>query len=544
MLCLLLIGLSTVLMAKFDYAKIVPKDTLIYGSVGDLNQMLTNLKKLPAYQFKDHAAFKVLQKEFNTIIKSSGDHEIYIKLFKEMTTLFSDSFAVTARIKQVKGQHLPDLALFIKGENLEQRMVEMKGVLKKGIAEGKIVMHPGEVNGVKIVEVKGVDQKNPYYGLVFGQVGEHFILTTSQDYFGVLLRSIKNSALPKLTQNEIYRRYKKKHMNEDMGLFVNLREVIGYLKEQDKLKKQMGQMGQVIDLDALEGFYLTWRVGNDRAGHSKGYLIQNRDPSGLLSVVMNRKAAISEPAFIGAETYSFVGFHVDVAKIYGLIEKALDDKIKGSIKQSEVMMGLNFKDDIFGNLGPNFYLFSTAGKEEGERLVFAMDVQDFKPFLGVLEKFGPMFQNNLAITNYLDGKLITIRGEKLGIGLKNKRAILGMKTLVQENMQQMQKNERPFTGSELYQKLVSKKHTNQIMVSFVNSSMETYYQFLELDKELKTYAKQVKDPKQKLVMDAGRRVLDAFLKINAEEWRKYIGYTFSEAYIQGNDIIMDTSILP
>lgn len=531
--------LIAVNLFAYDYSKIIPKSTFFYLSVNDSKKLKEKFTKTSFYQFIKTENYTKIEKEISELIPLYIENKDFVKVFKninEFTGILEFPFAIIGDKTEINQNHFIDFALISNDKKFYEKI---DGIVKLLFLTNKIKdtykLYNQDVKGINVAVIEQKTDSNEY-SICYTVIDDNLIITTSLKYMEKLISHIKNTSLQTLAKNETFQRYKKKYTDSDIDLYINGKElslVINKYFPSDVKNKQ------IFDINKFEGFYGTISLNSENTFDANLYVIDGKNFDGVVKSIIVPNSVITAPAFISNNVYSFLGFQINLPEFYKFIMDNLSDIEKERILQYEQIAGISLKTSIFENIGPNFYNINIDKNTEEGLSAFIFDIKKTDVFLSVIKKIStliPEFQ--VKTDSYLDGKLLSFNESKdVFLGVKNQTVIFGDKSITQEIMQFMTKNETQFKDTTFYQKILSKKQPNQILLFCSNTGTGLYYDMKTLLKNITQKEKTETNTEETAKNKKIKKILTILSSLTKEEYQKYLGFTFIEIYTKGNDIV-------
>ncbi len=537
---------------SYDFSNDLPKNTLFYLTVKDFKVLNEKLDKTSTGKFYKSKEFKPIEKNLKKlaslmIYNEEQDMNKINNFYKNLKKLALNPFVFSIGLSKF---FKPQLAILIKGKDLNKTFETMyRDFLKKDFKKGNVKIKKEIYKGIKIniweIKREVNHKKNIYRNykktlkkennkVIYAIINDKLIITESREYMNLIISTIKNKSIPRLSNNLIFKKDYQKYKSSDFYMFVDLKTILR-LMSADKEMKQIIDNYSLKKLDSLISYFEF--KNNDYDIFIK--LISSDTLPVIIKDVLFKNTVISIPQFIPETCYSFNAISIDFSKFLDLTSKFQTERERRKLRKFETQIGITLKE-IVNSFGKTIYYLSFF-KDSKTGSVFLFTFARPKFLLKLITTIGSNPMVGIVTKDYLDGKIITASGSfsmiGYALGYKNNNFIFGDTKTVREIMQKMSGNSGSFYNSKFYKEFIKVMNGKQSAVSFTKSSTSIYVLAKDFQKTFKKEYKMGSDKKEMKILKTIKTIVDSLAGYTITELEKYFSYSFAKAYTNKNELI-------
>ena len=537
----------------YQFSDILPRNTIFYFALEDIDSVKKDLKSLPETSFYKSDDFKKIKDSVKKIASISmyneeNDLSKVDKFFNDLEKVFLNSFSFSVGLDKFLS---PQYSIIIKGDNLDTVFKNAyKELLDKEIKTGKALVKKQIVNNVKVdvLTIKKANTKNPgaqknktkeeSYTLVYASLGDKFIITSSLDYMSLLITTIKNKSIPKLSSNLVFKKDKLKYKNSSLYMFLNLKTLIKVFSVEEEFKLAVEKLS-LGNLDSVIAYSLFDKKNKSYKAFLK--LVASKGIPKEIKSFFKQEEIIKIPKFIPENCYSFNAFHFQLSTIYDLLVKLSNKKDLKRMTDLEKTVGISIKSFLEG-FGSNFYLLNfLKAKQDSFVFIFSYAKPEF--LVKLIRAIGTNSVIALSEKDYLDGKIFASSGnfKLLGYGLayKNNKFIIGNIKVIKEIMQKMGGNSGSFYNSNFYRKIQPLNTKKQNVISVTDNATSMYLTMSDIKKSFNKDFGNASTKEMMKIVKVLKGLVNHFGSMSIESWRKYFTYSLLSFYVNNDELVLE-----
>jgi hypothetical protein len=537
---------------SYKFSEILPQNTIFYFSVEDFNGISNNLDKQPKSTFLESKEFKViesnLKKIFSIMVYEEEEDMTKIDaLYMNLKKLMFNSFAFTVGFDKL---FRVEYSLLIEGkDSIKYFEILYKEFLADKLKSGEVLLKKEMIKNIKIniLEIKDnktalntqnrKSQPKENTKIVYALVNDQLVITSSSNYMEILISTIKNKNIPKLSENLIFKKDKMKHLKSEFYMFLDLKSIMKFLS----LKKETKEVIDNLSLNKLDSIISYIEFSDQKTYTFFTKIVATGSLPDIIKKSFFDNETINIPEFIPDGCYSFNAISINFMEIFNTANKFNTQKELKKMKSMEASMGVTFKDFING-FGKELYYLNFL-KNNKKSNIFLFSMANPKYILDLIRGLGRNPIIGLNESDYLDGKLFTASGNfnliGYALGYKNNNFMAGNIEVVKEIMQKMSGNGGTFYNNPFYKKLISVMGKEHAIISFTDNAVSLYSEAQDFKKNFdKEYGK-VSTKKAMKVVTLAKKIVNLFAGMEMEKFKKYFNYSLLKVYIEENEFTLE-----